>query len=122
MEASCRSFIVGLVGQSPGLEAAYRETIEYWSPDEPPVTTLFAALGNQIAEDLDKVSVIDQTRTFQLIETAMVTGDEKLVTAVATGLIEAILGKVSQQEHACQRVMRMFGSLSRKHAEAWAGS
>jgi hypothetical protein len=119
METSYREFINVLVEQSAGLRAAYRETLDYWGPDEPPITILFGELGAQIVEDFDKVGTDVNQRTFQLIEAAMASGDDKLVTAVATGLIEAIVGKAARQEDLWQHISLMFGDLSRKHAEAW---
>ena len=119
MERSCREFVDALIEHAAGLQATYRETIEYWEPDEPPVTTLFAALGDRIAEDFDSIETNVNRCTFCLVETAMANGDSKLATAVATGLIEAIISRAWRQEGLWPRISPMLGDLSRKHANAW---
>ena len=119
MEIICREFVDTLIEQTEGLQVAYREAVEYWEPDESPVTTLFAALGGQIAEDFDRTGTEVNQQIFRLIEAAMVGGDRNLVTAVATGLIEAIIARAWRQEGLWLRILPMLGDLSRKHAEAW---
>lgn len=119
MKASCREFIDALIQHSSEMRVACRETFDYWSPDEPPVTTLFAELGDRIAEDFETVTSDANSAIFQLIEVAMTSGDDQLVTAVATGLIEAIAARMSDEERMRQRILPMFGEQSRKHADAW---
>lgn len=119
MDTICREFIDALVGQSPALRSAYQETVDYWQPDEPPVTTLFAALGVRIAETFDDVGMDRHRQTFRLIEAAMTSGDDQLVTAVATGLLEGMIGATEQQVGLWPRIAPMFGERSRQHAEAW---
>lgn len=122
MEKSCREFVDTLIEQAASLQIAYRETVEYWEPDEPPVTTLFAALGGQIAEDFDRTGTEVNQSIFRLIEAAMVSDDRSLVTAVATGLIEAIVGRAWRQEDLWLRILPMLGDLTRQHAEAWVAT
>ena len=119
MKTVCQDFVIAIIRQSPALQSAYHEIIDYWRPDEPPVTILFAALGDQIAADFDKAGRGANRQIFGQIETAMASGDENLVTAVATGLIEAMVVHVAQDEDALGRMSSMFGDLSRKHALAW---
>lgn len=119
MEVSCQEFVDSLVSLSEGLQVSLRETMEYWRPDEPPVTILFAALGHQIAEDFDVVGADVNQRVFRLVEEAMGSGDIGLVTAVATGLIEAITAEAAHKEGLWPRIAPMLGELSRRHAEAW---
>ncbi|MBQ0746322.1 MAG: hypothetical protein KBT82_06635 [Marinobacter sp.] len=119
MKDSCREFIDALIQISTEMQAAYQETSDYWSPDEPPVTTLFAALGDRIAENFQKEKADINHRIFQLIEAAMTSDDDNLVTAVATGLIEALIARVSQEEPMRRRILSVLGEQSRKHAEIW---
>jgi hypothetical protein len=116
---TCLRFIDALAGQSPTLRSAYQETVDYWQPDEPPVTTLFAALGVRIAEAFDDVGMDAHRQTFRLIEAAMTSGDDRLVTAVATGLLEGMIGAAGRQEGLWPRIAPMLGERSRRHAEAW---
>lgn len=121
MDTVYQDFVNGLVHQTLGLKTAYKEVLEYWHPDEPPVTTLFAALGDRIADDFDITEPSVNSQIFALIESAMNSSDQRLVTAVATGLIEAMISRVVAKEECLQRLMQGLGVLSRKHAEAWMG-
>lgn len=119
MDVRCQEFIDSLIALSHGLRAAWRETVEYWKPDEPPITTLFAAFGHRIAEDFDNVGADANRRVFLLIEKAMGSGHTELVTAVATGLIEALVAQAAQREGLWQRMSPSLGPLSLHHANAW---
>lgn len=121
MQKTCKIFVDSLVAQSSALAAAYAEVNEYWEPDEPPLTSLFAALGEQIAEELDKGNEVKRS-VFDLIEHAMMSGDESLVIAVATGLIEAMVARAGSSEDAWECIAAGLGEASRRHAEAWRGN
>tara|TARA_R100000687_G_scaffold82342_1_gene81583 strand:+ start:317 stop:631 length:315 start_codon:yes stop_codon:yes gene_type:complete len=101
------------------MRAVYHETVDYWSPDAPPATTLFAELGDKIAEDSGAEKNGINSEVFRLIEAAMTSGNDKLVTAVATGLIEAIAARISEDEQMRQRILPRLGEQSRKHLDAW---
>ncbi len=122
METKCHEFVETLINQSEGLREAYNKAIEYWSPDEPPVTTLFEALGDRVVEEFDQVDQDENQRIFSLIESAMASGNTSLMTAVATGLIEAIVAMSHREEDKWQRISPMLGELSRNHAFAWIGT
>ena len=47
MDSKSRDFVEALVQQSPGLQAVYREDLDYWAPEEPPVTVLFGELSSR---------------------------------------------------------------------------
>jgi hypothetical protein len=111
-----------MIGQSRNLESAYRESIEYWEPDAPPVTVLFSALGDQVAEHFDSTDDEVNRRIFDLIETAMKSGENELVVAVATGTIEAVVARAFCEEGLWNRIAPMLGTLSKQHAQAWLAS
>lgn len=119
MEPSCKNFVNLLTQLSPGLEATQRETLSDWLPDDPPITTMFAALGDRIADDFDRVSQQVNQQIFNLLETAMESGDIALVTAVATGLIEALVSRAAQVEGLWLRMRPFLGFRSLLHAQAW---
>ena len=112
-------FVKKLVAMSSSIEAVYREICDDWAPDSPPVTTLFAAFGVQIAKDLRVVDVRINQEIFSLIETAMESDDSQLVSAVATGLIEALIAKTIQMEGGGLDVALFLGKRSKQHAKAW---
>ncbi|KAA5918991.1 hypothetical protein F1536_29020 [Achromobacter xylosoxidans] len=100
-------------------QTAYRDVIDEWQPEEPPVTELFAALGYQIAEDFRCADTDANLRTFSLIEKAMESGDQELITAVATGIIEALVTRAAQVEGLWAQVAPVLGRRSLHHAESW---
>lgn len=118
----CDDFVGLLAAISGGVQAAYQEVLAEWLPEEPPVTTLFAALGDRIAEDFDSAGVDTNRQVFSLIEKAMGSGDSGLVTAVATGLIEALVTRAARGEDLWKRMAPFLGPRSLRHAEAWLGT
>lgn len=122
MHVSCQEFVSQIVGLSEGMKISIRETVEYFAPNDPPVTALFEALGDRIAEDFDSTSVDVNQQVFRLIEDAMGSGDSHLVTAVATGLIEAIVTQTARNEGLWSRISPMLGERSLHHAKAWLAS
>ncbi len=122
MQKSCQEFVNQIVKLSEGMQISIRETEEYFAPNEPPVTAVFEALGDRIAGDFDCTSLDVNLQVFRLIEDAMVSGDSHLVTAVATGLIEAIATETARNEGLWQRISPMLGERSLHHAKAWLAS
>ncbi len=122
MQVSCQEFVSQIVRLSEGMKTSLHETLEYFAPNEPPVTALFEALGDRIAEDFDSASLDVNQQVFHLIEEAMGSGDSHLVTAVATGLIEAIVTRTARSEGLWLRIFPMLGERSLHHAKAWMAS
>ncbi|MBH5403174.1 hypothetical protein HZZ13_36080 [Bradyrhizobium sp. CNPSo 4010] len=112
-------FVGLLIAASSRLQSAYQKVLNEWGPEEPPITILFAALGDQIAEDFDRAGVDANRRVFSLIEQAMESDDKGLVTAVATGLIEALVTRAVRTESLWKEMAPFLGPRSRHHAEAW---
>ena len=115
----CEDFVRLLAAASCGVQAAYQEALDEWQPEAPPVTTLFAALGDRIAEDFGSAGFDANRRLFSLIEQAMESRDQGLVTAVATGLIEALVARAVQSAGLWNEMAPLLGPRSRHHAEAW---
>lgn len=121
MNEACQDFIKAVVNLSPAVRATVLDTRRYWAPDEPPLTILFGEIGARIADDFDSSEVGNARQIFALIESAMASNNEQLITAVATGLIEGLVSRVDLQTEKWQRIRQAFGTLSRRHAEAWLG-
>ncbi|UJB19124.1 MULTISPECIES: DUF7674 family protein [Lysobacter] len=115
----CGHFLSLLVATSDGVQAIYQEVVDDWLPEDPPVTTLFAALGDRIAEEFTDGGADSNLHIFALIEQAMENGDEKLATAVATGLIEAMVARAVQSENQWKQMAPLLGPRSLHHAESW---
>ena len=99
------------------IESTYKE----WYPDDPPSTVLFGEIGWRIAQ-VDK-SIPNSTRMtlFSEIERFMKNGSETLQTAVATGLLEALLAAASSGtvNFDFSRIAACLGAQSRAHCHAW---
>ncbi len=119
MEASCVQFIEKMMKTSDFLQSIVLETLEYWEPDPPPVTILFAAIGKELTRRFDSMGNESRGIAFELIEDAMNANDNALKTAVATGVIEAIVSESSRNDELWSRIELQLGSASKHHAEAW---
>ena len=120
MNVQSREFVEALVRESPGLQAVYREDLDYWAPDEPPVTVLFGALGRRIVEEFEQAGTDANQRIFALIESGMADKDlqGEFSTALATGLIEALVNK-AERMNLWQPISESLGKLSRDYVDAW---
>lgn len=99
----CDEFVGLLAAISSGAQAARQGVLDEW----------------RIAEDFDSVDVDTKRQMFSLVEKAMESGDSCLVTAVATGLIEAVATRAIQRESLWRRMAPFLGPRSLHHAEAW---
>lgn len=122
MEKNCQIFVDSLTSLSKNLKACSDKCIEYWSPDQPPITIIFGDLGCQIVDDFDKVEMHLNRQVFALIEDAMTSGGDSLSTAVATGTLEAMAGRAARKQGLWQRISPTLGVSSRRHLEAWMAS
>jgi len=111
-------FVAEIVDIAPGLRGPYQEMIRYWAPDEPPATTLLAALGDRLVEDFDGVSTATNEALFRAIENALSQADEYLATVVATGMVEAMVTTTDRLGN-WSKIWPMFGLISLAHARAW---
>ena len=118
----CEELAGLLAAASVGVRAACQKVLDEWRPEEPPVTTLFAAIGDRIAEDFESAGIVSNRQVFSLIESAMESGDQLLVTAVATGLIEALVTRAVQSKGLWEQMAPLLGPRSLHHAEAWLGA
>jgi hypothetical protein len=121
MMLSCENFVNLLAASSGGVQTACQEVLNEWMPEEPPVTILFAALGDRIAEDFYNAGIDTNRRVFSLIELAMESGNQRLVTSVATGLIEALVTRAMQNKILWSQMALLLGPRSLHHAKAWLG-
>ncbi len=110
---------MSLLDISGGIREAYEEMVEDWSPEDPPPTTLYAALGYQIADDFLGYHSEARMRIFSLVEQAMESEDEDLGEVVATGLIEALVTRAMETEGLWEQIKPLLGPQSLYHAEAW---
>ena len=119
MRGSCEAFVRELLELEPSLRAVRNEALDYWAPEEPPVTTLFAEFGTRVTGDFDALGRERAERVLALVERGMGDGDESLRTAVATGLIEALAAVAGKRPGTWERIRAAMGPASRSHADAW---
>ncbi|RYF31150.1 MAG: hypothetical protein EOO23_03415 [Comamonadaceae bacterium] len=119
MEADSNQFIEKLMQTSQFLKNIGKTTKEYWEPDLPPVTILFAAFGNELVRRFDVMETESKDIAFRLIEEGMNSQNIVLKTAVATGMIEALVSKACEDAELWSRIEGQLGSLSKKHAKEW---
>jgi hypothetical protein len=98
------------------LEEQRLRTVSEWHPDLPPPTVLLGALGQAIAEEFDEIPPDLRRRVFDEIELGACDPRIDLSTAVATGLIEAMIFRAMKRPELFNRVMATFGPTSRQHA------
>jgi hypothetical protein len=119
MSVPVDSFVREIAACSPSVGAARQATIDYWAPDNPPAIIALSELGRRIVDDFNSVSPATNEAIFKLIEEALAVGDAELATAVATGIIEGIVGRAVRID-IWNEVHPRFGKLSASHAKVWA--
>jgi hypothetical protein len=119
MSALPLEYLRKFASEAPGLDEALTECVKEWEPETPPITIAFAQVGHAIAEHLDSYDISTTKRVFRMIEEAMASRDEVLATAMATGLVEAIVTASDKREGLWKKLELLFGSQSLKHANAW---
>lgn len=120
MNDSSRRFIELLVAVAPPLKVTFEDTIAYWRPEPPPVTIAFGELGESLVEHYQFFGPDQIREIMTIIEEGINSQNDELSTAVATGLIEAIVGHASAVKDRLEPILSQFGPASRSHADAWA--
>lgn len=119
MNAACSAFVDTFIELSDAMRSVYQETHDYWYPKEPPITVLFSEFGFRMVDDFYNNPQALNEKMFQQIELAMMSDNEQLGIAVATGLIESIVSDYAIGKGVLEEMMSMFGLQSHKHAVAW---
>lgn len=90
-----------------------------WSPKTVPITTIYEALGEFVVEHFETMHDSIRKNIFELIEQAVVEGDDLLSTAVCTGLIEAMTTVASKNSDLWSKIREVMGQQTLCHANAW---
>lgn len=94
-------------------------TNKYWYPQTTPVVILFAQIGKAIAGNFCHLDESQKKAIFKHIEEGMDSLNDELATAVATGLIEAIVTKADNNFLLSKELDVFWGEKSKLHALAW---
>ena len=113
-----QKFLVDLAGLFNPLLTTYQETIEYWAPEEPPFIIAFGDIGQCIGQAFDEMDSATRAAVFDKIETGMTSDDEQLDIAVATGLVEALVGHAARYGN-WETIRKELRPATRSHADAW---
>lgn len=118
MDSDTDVFLLELSGFHPDLNRTRLETIDYWCPDLPPITIAYAELGHVIVDIFSSLDNEAKEKIFQHIENGINSNNDSLATAVATGLIEAIVSR-SDKDGSWPKILNYFLTYSREHAMRW---
>ncbi|MEV9615619.1 DUF7674 family protein [Aliarcobacter butzleri] len=76
----------------------YQEHLEMMEQEDILLTILFGEFGGCIVDDFFEMNKEKRIKIFDYIETMMLSEDEYLNTATATGLVEAIISKAESKD------------------------
>ncbi|MBK0097470.1 hypothetical protein IBT49_15910 [Erwinia sp. S63] len=96
-----------------------KKCFEFWNPENPPALLLFSAIGRSIGFHIDELNENEKCILFNSIEDGIVSKDQTVSTAVATGLIEALVGAIGEDDNKWKRIFIFLGPETKKHALAW---
>jgi hypothetical protein len=119
MENICVQFIDEITKKFDGLQNAVNEINEYWKPDQAPVTIIFAAIGKELVRQFDSIKNEKKLEVFQCIEDGINSSDINLRTAVATGIIEALVSESTENEDLWLRIEQQLGVSSKHYVLSW---
>lgn len=105
---------------SPSSKVTIEKFQVYWKgEDDLPFTSLFSNIGTAIACDIPIFDEATCSEIFSHIELGMNSDDEYLATAVATGLVEALVNASDDNSVLWHKIESHLGFESKKHALAW---
>lgn len=110
---------VGMIlRHSRHIEESHSQLVSSWLPDDPPVTIVFANIGRCLIHLYSNASAATPFRDlFGVIEELMIDGDESVQSAVATGLLEALLNEAAIR--GTTDLVSLFGPNTRAYCQAW---
>lgn len=105
---------------SDEIQILLNEFYDAWKGDNnPPYIYLYSNIGRIIANSVFLFDNKTQIEIFSHIESGINSDDEYLATAVATGLIEALVSESDNNTELWHIIENHLGIESKKHALAW---
>ena len=113
-------FAKKMIARSRFLSERYID-LSPWTDEEGSLlpTALMGGFGYDIANEFAEMSHSELAELVALIEEGLTSDDEYLNTAVATGLIEAVVNLAEQKEGLWPRIDAALGPEARAYAEAY---
>lgn len=118
MDSSPIGYIRNLVADVPALDVVLNVCLQKWGTT-PPITLVFAEVGDAIAENLPSLSNETRRKVFAAIEDGMVSEDTTLRTAMGTGLVEALVAGADKNPNLWAELESLLGTATMKYAIAW---
>ncbi len=111
-------YIYCLIDIVPDLQKGIEETYPDWKEDLIFVSVL-GFIGIYIFDNYELISKDRLSKLFTLIEESVHHEDEYIGTAVATGLLEAMVNKGDKNSEKWRGVWQHFGKESKEYIKAW---
>lgn len=108
-----------LVQASPALKRCLDAIEADWSPDVPPTTIVFAALGRCFSSEHETISRDETKSIWACVEDLLVSGNDQVKNGIATGFVEAVLGDVSAGRLKADTLAGLIGEETVRYCRAW---
>lgn len=113
-------FIKLLINNYEIFKNKYDEDLDFWSPEQPPLTLLFSSLGNEFISGFEKINPDHYDEIFLDIEKYILMDDENDVSnAVATGFLEGIVNLSGPNKKNWDAIESKLLNASKKYAHSW---
>jgi hypothetical protein len=112
-------YLRNLVLDIPVLNEKLTRCIKYWGDETPPPIVAFGDIGDAIVDNLTALSGEVRQKVFASIESGMTDPDDDIRTAMATGLIEALISRSDGKPGLWAEIESLLGPDSKKYALAW---
>lgn len=119
MTAEIKEYLYVLECFSDEIKSEVSSVMRSWYPDEVPLTYLLGHVGGAVADVFPNLVEDDRRRLFNHIEQGMLSDDESFSTAIATGLIEGLIGRASRTDKLWEQIEPYLGDESRNYMMAW---
>lgn len=119
MDHFIASYIERMDSYSDVISESIDSMKEYWAPDEPPIIMLSSHIGKALVKAFPKLDRTERELIFEHIENGMISANDELATAVATGLIEAMVTSTDDNQCLWEEVEKALRQKSKEHALAW---
>ncbi len=120
MNTSPLEYLRSITLAVPQLNERLDDCLHRWGSLEiPPITFMFAEVGDVIAENISTLPKHQLQEIFLKIEEGINNPDTVLSTAVATGLIEALVSNADKKPELWREFEKLLGAASLRHAVAW---
>lgn len=101
------------------LRLSHEQLIEEWSPDTPPLTIVFSSLGRSLSRHSSTLSKKVLRDICKTMEELLNRGDDSVKNAVATGMLEAMLGESSAGRCDMLTFLPFLGNQTKSFCRSW---